>query len=148
MRIIKGYTYEDGIDFFYPQKIYEYCYEQSKLLISSLFYDREPQLGGKLIKFEMASPCKDVIRIKVNYHQASKSGLSGFPIRDACFSDVNFYEEEDCFYFISGKISLKIYKDPWKIDFVTNDRLITTTQAKGFGVIRFNPNFEDFFTEP
>ena len=140
MRITKGYNYEDGIDFFYPHRVYEYRYEQNKLSMSGLFYDREPQLGGRAIKFELASPCKDVVRIKVKYHQGGESGSSGFPVRDTFYNDVNFFEEEDCLYFISGKISLKINKNPWMIDFIANKRVITTIQTKGFGVIKFNIN--------
>ncbi|MCL6571559.1 MAG: hypothetical protein K6T88_07720 [Bacillus sp. (in: Bacteria)] len=93
MRITKGYGYEDGISYFYPHKLYEYQHDQKTLILTSIFYDREPQLGGRVITFRVTSPRKDVIRITANYHRGYKSDEHGFPVRNYS-SNVEVFDDQ------------------------------------------------------
>lgn len=142
MRITEGaYALAQGIEYYTPDEVYEYEYSDQKLIVQGVWYIRESgggvskKLHGKMLIFEFSSPCENIIRVRASHHW-SKSNLDGkFPLDYDLSAPIAVDDTADCLVLTAGKVSLKISKRPWKMEFISADTgALAASSALGIGM--------------
>jgi alpha-D-xyloside xylohydrolase len=149
MRITEGqYSLAKGVTYYTPDKIYEYTYDEKKLVVSGLFRLQNglrhgaitEKIGGVIIAVEISSPCEDVIRIRATHHQHQVTSEGKFPLNYEQFHPIHVEETAASILVTIGKLSLKLRKDPWSLDFLgESGKICTTSPQQGLGLAEVNP---------
>lgn len=121
MRVTEGaYALAQDVQYYAPDEVYEYQYTEHKLIVQGVWYIREPG-DGKMLTFEFSSSCENVIRVRATYHRP-KGGLDGkFPLDYEKSYPIQVEDTENSLIVTAGKLSLKISKRPWSMEFISKD---------------------------
>jgi alpha-D-xyloside xylohydrolase len=142
MRITEGaYAIAPGVQYYTPDEVYEYHYTEHKLVVQGVWYLREPdgglfkKLHGKMLSFEFSSPCENVIRVRAAHHRP-KGGLDGkFPLNYNQSAPILIEDTTDYLVLTAGNVSLKITKQPWKMELIGADTgTLVSSSALGIGM--------------
>ncbi len=151
MKIKEGmYHYNDNIKVYFPDRIYEYNYNDGKAIIQTLLYKDEPdceKVHGSIITIEITSPYEDIISIKA-YHNKTKDDDTGkFPLEITDKKCLNLVKsDKDFIQLQSGKLFINLYRNPFNIEVLTEKELCCKSDNKSIGYIKTKTG-ETFFTE-
>ena len=116
MRITHGrYELAKGLTYYTPQKIYEYAYDEKKLIIHGIIFYQgvlATKIGGKIISLEFSSPFEDVIRIRAMHHGRELTDEGKFPLDYERLHDIQIQETEESISLTTGKLTVKLEKIP------------------------------------
>jgi alpha-D-xyloside xylohydrolase len=96
-------------------------------------------LKGPVVTISCASPMPDVIGVRLTHFAGGTDPGPHFPLTtdEEYAAEVSHDGEETVF--TSGELSLRIgCKGPWQLDFMTGDRLLTSSGFKGMGIMQMD----------
>jgi alpha-D-xyloside xylohydrolase len=105
------------------RRIHEYRIEGSTLWLAGV--DRAGKEGanrfeGVILQMRVSSPMADVIRVQIKHHEAANPKPGGFDLNyELAASDVRIEDQKTHLTFTSGKLSLRISKEPFEASFIT-----------------------------
>jgi alpha-D-xyloside xylohydrolase len=155
MRITEGlYALAKGVTYCTPDKIYEYTYNEQTLLVHGLFrwhngLRHDPiteKLSGIILSVEFSSPSEDVIRIRATNHKYHVSAEGKFPLNYNRSNPIQVQEMDDSISLTTGKLTLRLSKNPWTIEFLGDTRPICTSPFGGLGLAKLDTG-EQFMGE-
>ncbi|GAK53867.1 glycoside hydrolase, family 31 [Candidatus Moduliflexus flocculans] len=143
MRITHGsYALAKGVTYSSIDEVYEYTYNERRLLAHGIYRHRDPrQPGGHVIKVhgmiltvELSSPAPDVIHVKTTHHAQGKQADGKYPIDNSQYHPLKIEDQKDCLLVTSGNVTAKITKSPWKIEFLNDaGNIVTSSPHDGMG---------------
>jgi alpha-D-xyloside xylohydrolase len=95
-------------------------------------------LNAALLTCEISSPLPDVVRVKWYHHAGLKDRGPHFVLNADPNHKAEIERHPDHVTVRSGRLTAKIRKPAWGLEFFYDDRRITGTGAKGAGYIRDN----------
>lgn len=142
MRITHGsYALAKGVNYMTPDNIYEYQFDEKKLTVHGLFYQRDTRRGalvekvhGLFISLEVSSPCENIIRVRAAHHQSRLTAGGKFPLNYEQFQPLQIQESADHLLVTSGRLTLKLTKNPWRMEFLDETgRVCSASPHEGLG---------------
>jgi alpha-D-xyloside xylohydrolase len=150
MRITEGlYALAKGVTYSTPDKIYEYLYDDRKLVVHSVWYFRDTHSGGiieklhgMVLSFEFSSPCENVIRVRATHHQSRPISEGKFPLDYKRLHPIQVKDTDNSISLTTGKLTLKLSKDSWSMEFLGETGLICTSPRGGVGFAKLDTGEE------
>lgn len=91
---------------------------------------RGDTLGGANLTITLSSPLADVISVKIIHHDGVNAKLPSFEVANTK-PTIQTKESEKILSLTSGKLTARITKKNFKIEFLDGDKLITTSPTRG-----------------
>lgn len=95
---------------------------------------RGDTLEGPLLTIDVSSPMADVIRVKVAHYIGERDRGPTFPLWHVGVP-VSIDESADQVSLSSGRLSVRVSKLNWGIDFLAGDTLVTRSPDRGLGLM-------------
>jgi alpha-D-xyloside xylohydrolase len=126
----------DGVHPFYAAEAYEMDASQDRLTVvvpTRSINHRGDTLGGPLLTIAFSSPMPDVIGVEIKHYSGAKDRGPSFEI----FAQKGFKPaveiSEEAATMTSGKLSIRIPRKGWEVDFRAGGRSITKSGGRGIG---------------
>ena len=117
----------------YAAEVYDYSFPEDKIKMIVPCHHinhRGDTLGGANLTIEMSSPLADVISVKLTHFDGGNQKPPSFEV--AHFNPpITTGEADDTLTISSGKLSARVNKKNYKIEFLDGDRVITTSPTRG-----------------
>ena len=143
MRITHGsYELAQGVRYCTPDRVCESAQHDRKLIVQGLFRwqngERQGEItekiGGMLVAVEISAPFADVIRIRATHHKSQVTAEGKFPLDYEQFHPLQVQETAESLSVTSGKLTLKLTKNPWSIQFLNETgKICTASPNQGLG---------------
>lgn len=120
-----------------PAEIYDWKQEQGQLTMYAPFQKIQhigQTLDGGVLTIELSSPLENVIRVKAYHHIGSVTEEPSFSLADQ-LPNVSIEEKKEEISFSSGRLQAHVRRDPWKIDFKFNQKLLTSSESRSLSYI-------------
>ncbi|MBZ4665440.1 alpha-xylosidase [Mahella sp.] len=95
---------------------------------------RGQTLGGPLLTIRFTSPRENIIRVQAYHFTGGAKKEPSFEIADETYP-IDVAETDDEITLSSGKLRVKVYKKDFKIEYLYDGRLLTSTGNKQLGYI-------------
>lgn len=130
------WTMRDGVQPIYPVRVHEHHVENDELVL--VLVNREPKsnLNNYAFTLRLSSPSPDVVRVRVAHKLGRRRKGPTFDLDYAAKAPgVRIAEHEECFAFESGRLTVKIYKKPFSIEFCRDGEVVTRSRQNALGVM-------------
>ena len=91
---------------------------------------RGDTLGGANLTISLSSPLADVISVKITHFDGVNQKLPAFDVAN-CHPSVTAEDSDGFLKLTSGKLSARISKKNYRIEFLDGDKVITTSPTRG-----------------
>lgn len=124
-----AWQWSEGVTPICVRRVDQYRIEADSLLVCAL--DRYGNEGadkfeGLVLELRISSPMPDVIRVQIRHHSPQERGPVGFDLDYGLrCSDVQVRDEQDHLIFTSGRLSVRIRKSNWQMQFEAGGSVIT-----------------------
>ncbi len=129
--------FRPGVKASYASDAYEVIPSGNSLTIlapGSKIHHRGQTLGGPVLTVTISSPLEDVIRVKLSHFEGVRDTGPHFQVED--FSPQVTQEFTDEFLSLtSGKLTAKVHRGEWSLDFIAEGKTITRSPAKAMGYV-------------
>ncbi|WP_024287747.1 alpha-xylosidase [Cellulomonas sp. KRMCY2] len=97
---------------------------------------RGDTLNRPVITVTYSSPMPDVIRVRIEHHQGALEPGPSFALHGAERIPVQVVLDDATGVLTSGGLSVRVHRGPqWRVDFVADGRVLTSSLHKGIGVV-------------
>ena len=97
---------------------------------------RHDTLNRPVVTVTYSSPMPDVIRVRIEHHAGATDAGPSFELHGPERVPVQIEVDGTVGVLTSGGLSVRVYRgDPWRVDFVADGRVLTSSPHKGIGVI-------------
>jgi alpha-D-xyloside xylohydrolase len=96
---------------------------------------RGDTLNLPLLTIRYSSPMEGVIRVSVVHHKGGLPGRPEFTIHETPPTRVVIADNEEFVAFTSGDLTARIRKEDWLVEFLANDRALTSSGWRGMGFV-------------
>ena len=151
MKIKKSiYHYKDNIKIYFPDRLYEYNYDNEKTVIHTLLFTDEQdceKVHGSIMTIEVTSPYEDIIAIKAYHNKNDEDEKGKYPLEIKKNINLKLIESNNDFILLnSGVVFIKFYKKPFKMELYTKNGPFCKSEENSIGYLKINNN-EVFSTE-
>lgn len=138
MKFTDGYWMtKRGVNIYNAVEVYDVEIDKGSVTIycpSTKIMHRGQTLQGPLLTMKFSSPCEDIIRVQAYHFIGGAQKEPAFELnKEPCPLDVSETAHE--LIISSGKLTAKIYKTDFKIEYLYNGRLLTSTGKRNLGYI-------------
>lgn len=138
MKFTDGYWMtKKGVSIYNAVEVYDVEIDKGSVTIycpSTKIMHRGQTLQGPLLTIKFSSPCEDIIRVQAYHFIGGVQKEPTFELnKEPCPLDVS--ETANELIISSGKLTAKIYKTDFKIEYLYNGRLLTSTGNRNLGYI-------------
>ncbi|KAB8140261.1 alpha-xylosidase, partial [Chloroflexia bacterium SDU3-3] len=95
---------------------------------------RGDRLNHAMLTVEFSSPMEDVIKVKITHFAGVRQKAPEFTINDT-HPSVSITDEAEAATFTSGRLSARVARGPWNVDFVGDGRVLTTSGFRAAAAI-------------
>jgi len=139
MKFTDGYwMVRKGVEIQYPTEVRDVDVREGAASIynaTKFVRTKGDTLNAALLTCEISSPMPDVIRVKWFHHAGLPSKGPCFAISAAAGHMAEIEQHEDHVTIRSGRLTARVKRPAWGLEFFYDDRRITGTGAKGAGYI-------------
>src|SRR5665648_684619 len=97
---------------------------------------RHDTLNRPVVTVTYSSPMPDVIRVRIEHHAGATDAGPSFELHGPERVPVQIEVDGTVGVLTSGGLSVRVYRgDQWRVDFVADSRVLTSSPHKGIGVI-------------
>lgn len=96
---------------------------------------RGDTLNGKMLTLHFSSPMPDVIRVRMEHWQGKKEKGPAFEIKNAQVIRAEVTRDDAGTTLTSGRLSVRVRRDAWGVEFLGDGRVLTRSGHKGMGII-------------
>src|SRR5665648_759059 len=97
---------------------------------------RHDTLNRPVVTVTYSSPMPDVIRVRIEHHAGATDAGPSFELHGPERVPVQIEVDGTVGVLTSGGLSVRVYRgDQWRVDFVADGRVLTSSPHKGIGVI-------------
>jgi alpha-D-xyloside xylohydrolase len=129
----------DGVQAFYPAQAYDVEAASQSLTVyapTKPVRHRGDTLGGPMLTVEFSAPLPDVIRVKLTHFAGQATRPPWFRLAEHAPPEVSITTDATATTFTSGRLSARVAQgDGWRVEFVADGRVITSSGARGMGII-------------
>lgn len=140
MRFSNGcWLQKEGCACFGPAEIAFVKKERSKATIiapAAHIAARGDTLGGVNLTLEISAPQKDVIRVKAYHYQGVKKDGPSFALHPEEDAGLETEEDETRLTIKSGGLRLDIEKNPWRMTYYKEDRVLCVSERKDLAYMK------------
>ncbi|SDU25893.1 alpha-xylosidase [Amycolatopsis keratiniphila] len=135
MKFSNGYwLLRDGVQAAHPVEVYDLTAGDGRIVVHAPTHPirhRGDLLKGPVATVGFSSPMPDVIGVSVTHFEG---GLPQEPRFELSSADDEAKVSEDGHTLTAGALSVRLHRgERWKVDFVANGKVLTTSGAKGMG---------------
>ncbi|MGY6652944.1 alpha-xylosidase [Amycolatopsis sp. TRM77291] len=135
MKFSNGYwLLRDGVQAAHPVEVYDLTAEDGRIVVHAPTHPvrhRGDLLKGPVVTVGFSSPMPDVIGVSVTHFEG---GLPREPRFELSTVDEEAKISEDGHTLTAGALSARLHRgEGWKVDFVADGKVLTTSGAKGMG---------------
>ncbi len=94
---------------------------------------RGDTLQGPLLTIELSTPMPDVICVKIRNYIGEQARGPNFPLFQNGNPDASIHLHDNAAMLTTGKLSARVSRSEWGIDFLADGRSITTSPSRGIG---------------
>ncbi|MCX6345564.1 MAG: alpha-xylosidase [Armatimonadetes bacterium] len=128
-----GWRLGEGVAALFPKQVYEYFIEDGALVVYAVHQSPPEVYDGRLITIKLSSPLEGVVRVQATHYAGGKDPMT-FPIEPNLPKVTPKIEENDeLLTFTSGNLSVQIQKKPWKMQFMADGKVITSSPRSSLG---------------
>ena len=129
----------EGVQVFYPIEARDITISQDALTVyapTRRIIHRGDTLTGPLLTIEFSSPLPDVIRVKVTHFAGQAAKSPQFSLFEQGAAPVTIADDDAAATLTSGRLAVRVPRtDPWRVEFLGDDRIITSSPARGMGSV-------------
>ena len=104
---------------------------------------RGDTLSGPLLTVQLSSPLPDVIRVRLSHFTGGPDAGPHFPLFAEAAAGVNVETEEQFATLTSGRLSARVSRTGWGLDFVSDEgRVVTRSGPRGMGLAELGADVE------
>jgi alpha-D-xyloside xylohydrolase len=128
-----------GVQAFYPAEARDIAISGDTLTVyapTRRIAHRGDTLAGPLLTIELSSPLPDVIRVKLTHFAGQAPKSPRFVLFEQGAPDVKIASDDAVATLNSGRLTVRVPRtDPWRVEFLGDDRIITSSAARGMGSV-------------
>jgi alpha-D-xyloside xylohydrolase len=132
-----NWMYRPGVKASYAADAYEIVPSERELKIlapPAKVHNRGQTLQGPVLTVRLSSPMEDVIRVKVSHFEGLRDLGPHFEVADLN-PPVTLNLSKEAVSLTSGKLTAKVSRDEWSLDFIAEGKTITRSPAKAMGYV-------------
>ncbi len=142
MKFTHGYwLLRNGVKALYPQHAYEVETTADTLTVyapTKRITRRGDVLNQAVLTVEFSSPLPDVIRVKLTHFAGEQLKPPHFELGEQR-PEVVIKTDPQAAFLTSGCLAVRVPRDDhWRVEFVADDQVITTSGLRGMGLIEFD----------
>ncbi|MEQ0565416.1 alpha-xylosidase [Amycolatopsis sp. NEAU-NG30] len=138
MKFSDGYwRLKPGVVAAHPVQAYDITEEPGSLVVHAPAHPvrhRGDLLKGPVVTVRLSAPMPDVIRVRITHFEGVADRGPHFRIDDSG-ADGKVSHEDGCAVLTSGALSVRVHRDPWRVDFAAGGEVLTSSGAKGMGFL-------------
>ena len=128
-----GWRLREGVAALFPRQVYESFVDGDALVVYTVNQSPPEVYDGRLITVRLSSPLEGVIRVQATHYDGGPDPMV-FPIEPNLPKVTPKIDEDDEFLtFTSGGLSARIQKKPWKLQFIADGKVITSSPERSLG---------------
>ncbi|WP_149202662.1 alpha-xylosidase [Actinotalea subterranea] len=140
MKFTDGYwMVREGMHPLHPAEAYDIWSADDAMTVyapTSRITKRGDTLNRPVITVTYSSPMPDVIRVRIEHHQGGLDAGPSFELLGEDRVPVEIALEDARGVLTSGGLSVHVHRGPaWRVDFVADGRVLTSSLHKGIGVV-------------
>ncbi len=139
MKFTEGFwRMRPGVTPYYPVQVYEVEIELDSLTVYAATRQvthRVATVGMPLITVRFSSPMLNVIRVQIYHHKGWKPSKPAFQVNTDPLTKVEINEDSQAVALKSGRLTVRIDKDSWKVTFMDGSRVVTSSGWKAMGIM-------------
>lgn len=133
-----GWRWREGVSALFPRQVYESYIDGDALVVYGVHQSPPEVYDGRLITLRFTTPLEGIIRVQATHYDGGRDPIV-FPTEPNLPKVTPKIEEDDnCLTYTSGSLSLRVQKVPWKVEFISNGKVITASPANSLGYITYN----------
>ncbi|MDK2902190.1 MAG: alpha-D-xyloside xylohydrolase [Clostridiales bacterium] len=138
MKFTDGYWLKKkGVNIYNAAEVYDVKKDSDSVIVYCppvKVAHRGQTLGGPLLTIRFTSPHENIIRVQAYHFTGGARKEPSFEIADETYP-IDVAETDDEITLSSGKLSARVYKKDFKIEYLYDGRLLTSTGNKQLGYI-------------
>lgn len=127
----------DGVRAHYPAETYEIDADYDTLTIlapTRNIRHRGDTLQGPVLTIRFSSPLPDVIRVRITHYAGARDRGPHFPLlAEEGMNPVSVQVDEEAATLTSGKLTVRVNRKGWGVDFTAEGQTITRSPSRGIG---------------
>jgi alpha-D-xyloside xylohydrolase len=125
----------EGVKTIFPRRIYEHRTDGDTLVVHTINNDGG-KIGGLFITVRISSPAPGVVRVQASHFEGAPDPVPSFPVAppQSGYGPV-VREEEESVLFEAGDLQVRLNKNPWRMDFVCQGKILTSSGENSLGRI-------------
>ncbi len=139
MKFTNGYwKIRDGLRAYHPAEAYDLETTPHGLTVyapTTPIRHRGDTLNGKMLTLHFSSPMPDVIRARVEHWQGGRERGPEFQVMSNKVISDEVISDETGTTLTSGRLSVRVRRDAWGVEYLANGRVLTRSGHKGLGLI-------------
>lgn len=96
---------------------------------------RGDTLEGPLLTIDISSPSPDVIRVRTFHYAGQKDTSPHFPLFNTDSASPFTTLQGDTYGLTSGKLSARVSKSNWAVEFIADNKIVTQSPSRGTGLM-------------
>ncbi len=145
MKFTDGYwLIPKDVKAFHPAQVYDVEAAQDSFTVyapTSRITHRGDTHDGTLLSIRFSSPMPDVIRVKLTHFSGESPRPPQFALVEQPETQVGVQADGEATTLSSGRLSVRVPRErPWRVEYVADGRVITTSGPRGMGIIETEGN--------
>lgn len=138
MKFTDGYwMVREGMHPLHPAQAYDIWSDERSMTVyapTAPIRRRGDVLNRPVVTLTYSSPLPDVIRVRIDHHVGDGGLGPRFAVADEA-PDVTVEVDDEAGVLTSGRLSVRVARDPWRVEFRLDGTLLTSSPHKGTGVV-------------
>jgi len=138
MKFTDGYWLKrKGVNIYNAAEIYDVEKDEYSVTIYCppvKIVNRGQTLGGPLLTIRFSSPCEDIIHVQACHFMGGAQKEPQFELNVET-RPLSVDETDDCIIITSGKLCANVYKKDFRVEYLYDGRLLTSTGSRQLGYI-------------
>ena len=131
----------DGVRAFHPAVAHRVVATNDRLTVLAPTVaprDRSEMHDLVALTVELSSPTVDVIRVRVTHHAGARRTGPYFPVFEGVAPGISVVANDSVASLQSGRLTARLNRSgPWRLDFVAEGRILTSSDAEGMAAIEW-----------
>lgn len=128
-----------GVQAAYPAEAYDLIAEPERLTVyapTRPVRHRGDTLQGPLLTVTFFSPLADVIGVRLTHFAGQCARGPHFEVQAAPTPPVRVHVDDHSAQLSSGRLGVRVAREAWRVEFVADGRVITSSGWRGMGIIQ------------